>query len=138
MSDAHDTKTESERVIQRAILLDLGSEPDFLLLRNQVGQAIYHDGVKEFRVPYGLGKGSPDLVGILRPWGRFVCFEVKTHDGAVSAEQLKCHHVWRTFGAHVAVVRSVEDARFALNEARRWKPAGSIAPAAVSSKRGRR
>lgn len=131
-------KSDSERKVQREILLALGAEPDLLLLRNQVGQAVYADGAgKEFRVPYGLGVGSPDVVGMLKPWGRWVCFEIKAHDGVVSAAQKKCHEVWRLFGASVFVVRTVDEARFALNEARRWKPVGSIAPAPIS-RRGRR
>lgn len=127
------TRSPLERELQRRIEAAIGSEPDLLLLRNSVGQAEYvTDDGRSFFVPYGLGVGSPDIVGILRvrtrsndpldpprTLGTWFCLEVKTDKGTLSDEQLKCHHVWRKFGAFVAVVRSVEDARAALANARK-------------------
>ena len=108
-----------EKKIQREIEAALGAEPDLLLLRNSVGMAKHtSDDGKTWHVPYGLGTGSPDLVGILAPSGRWVCLEVKAAEGDVDPAQLKCHAIWRKFGAFVAVVRSVEEARAALDEAR--------------------
>ena len=125
--------SEAEKHIQRDIQLALGAEPDLLLMRNQCGQATYvTDEGHEFRVPYGLGPGSPDLVGILD--GRVFALEVKAHDGVVSPDQKKCHELWRRFGAHVSVVRTVAEAKHALTEARRSQRSASTPP----SKAGRR
>jgi len=121
-----------EKQVQREIEAELGAEPDFLLLRNSVGQARYvTDDGKEFFVPYGLGKGSPDIVGLLRvnvsigklraSVGVWCCFEVKAEEGELSDEQKICHRVWRRFGAFIYEVRSGEEARKALDKARRME-----------------
>lgn len=122
---SHRRRSTLEKKIQADIEADLGSEPDLLLLRNAVGKATYVDGeAKEYHVPFGLGVGSPDLVAILRvetgiaPIGLWLCFEVKAEEGDVDPEQEKCHAIWRRFGALVVVVRSVAEAREALEEAR--------------------
>jgi hypothetical protein len=118
-----------ERDLQRQIEAAIGSEPDLLLLRNQVGEAVYYatnavGDAKEYHVPYGLGVGSPDLVALLRATygGRTVacwfCLEVKVRGQDADVHQAKCHAVWRRFGAFVAVVHSVEEAREALRVAR--------------------
>lgn len=122
---SHRRRSTLEKKIQADIEADLGSEPDLLLLRNAVGKATYVDGqAKEFHVPFGLGVGSPDLVGILRietgiaPIGIWLCFEVKADEGELDEAQVKCHAIWRRFGAIIVVVRSVAEARGALEEAR--------------------
>ncbi len=110
-----------EKQIQRDIEVALGSEPDLLLIKNSVGAARFvDDDGKEFHVPYGLGTGSPDLVGLLRVGARatWFCLEVKAPGGRVDPAQAKCHDIWRRFGAFVEVVRSVDDARAALAAAR--------------------
>lgn len=109
-----------EKKIQRDIEAAFGAEPDLLLLRNSVGLARYVDESdgKEFFVPYGLGNGSPDLVGILAPAGRWVCLEVKQPGEKPDPHQRACHAVWRRFGAFVATVTSVDEVRAALGRAR--------------------
>lgn len=82
-----------------------------MLFRNNVGFD------RERRVKYGLGLGSPDLVGLLRPSGRLCGFEVKTPIGRVSKEQNLWHAAARSAGGFVAVVRSVDDAMLALHRA---------------------
>lgn len=115
------TAKRMESILQRNIEIAIGSEPDFLMLRNSVGSAKYVQETtgKTFHVPYGLGVGSPDLVGILAPWGVFIGLEVKDPNGIVEPHQTTSHELWRRFGALVYVVRSVEDARIALQHARR-------------------
>ena len=124
---SHARRSVLEKKIQRDIEADLGAEPDLLLLRNSVGKATYFseaDG-KEYHVPYGLGEGSPDLVAILRVSihgviaGVWFCLEVKPPEGELEHEQVKCHAVWSRFGAVIETVRSVADARGALERARR-------------------
>lgn len=72
-------------------------------------------------VAFGLGKGSPDIIGCVNgctcphcgglvPFGRFVGLEVKTPTGVVGADQTEWALRWSAAGAHVEVVRSVEDA----------------------------
>jgi len=113
-----------EAELQRQIEAAIGAEPDLLLMKNSVGNARYttKDG-KAFHVPYGLGTGSPDLVAILAPLGGWFCLEVKCPGEKPTAEQLKMHALWRSFGAYVEVVTSVDEAKAALREAR-----GRIAP----------
>src|SRR5215467_5218014 len=61
------TRHPLERRILRAILADLGHEPDLLLLRNLTGfrKEVNPDGTLR-GLTFGLGTGSPDLVGLLR------------------------------------------------------------------------
>lgn len=103
--------------LQNEIRLALGSEPDLLLMRNSVGVAehVREDG-SVYKVPYGLGPGTPDLVGILK--GRWFALEVKDGSGRPSAQQVRVHKLWERFGTHVIVVRSVADAITALQTAR--------------------
>lgn len=84
-----------------------------LLWRNNVGLAKYGSA----RVPYGLGVGSADLVGVVRPSGRGFALEVKTQAGRLSAEQRAWHRAWAGAGGFVACVRSVDEALAALEEA---------------------
>lgn len=116
-------KARLENPIQREILDALGAEPDLLLFRNNVGQARHADEKtgRVFFVPYGLGTGSPDVVGILRRGrvGIWFCLELKRPGEEPDPHQEKCHAVWRAFGACVGVATSVDEARAALEEARR-------------------
>lgn len=123
---SHKRRSVLETKIQRDIEAALGAERDLILLKNSNGTARFineTDG-KEFFVPYGLGVGSPDLVGILRVAigggvvGVWLCLEIKTPEGELDAEQEKCHAIWRRFGALIYVVRSVDEARVALSSAR--------------------
>lgn len=112
-----------ENPIQREVLDALGSQPDLLLFRNSVGQArhVNEKTGRVFFVEYGLGTGSPDVVGILRRGnvGIWFCLELKRPGEEPEPHQEKVHAVWRSFGAFVATVTSVDEARAALDEARR-------------------
>jgi len=104
-----------ESQIQQLIRLALGLEKDLELMPNVVGQ--FKDDRGNVR-RVGLGVGTPDLVGILAPSGRLFALEVKAEDGRTRPEQKVCHERWRARGAFVAVVRSPEDAKAALERAR--------------------
>lgn len=129
-----------EGKLQRDIRVALGRHPSLYLMRNQVGKlflpskgqllqfgrATVESLQRYFRVQfsehprnitYGLEVGSSDLVGILKPSGRWFCLEVKTPTGRVSPEQEKWMALMVKFGAYCAVVRSVEEAERALAEA---------------------
>lgn len=114
-----------EKQVQREIEAEIGAEPDLLLIKNSNGVAKYYgDDGKQYVVPYGLGTGSPDLVGILRVAvaglvvGVWFCLEVKPAEGELEPEQDKCHAIWRSFGAFVETARSGREARAALERAR--------------------
>lgn len=111
-----------EKKIQREVEAAIGAEPDLLMLRNSCGMAKHtSDDGKTWHVPYGLGTGSPDLVGLLltsRRVGLWFCLEVKALEGELSEGQIRCHEVWRKFGALIYVVRSAREAREALTHAR--------------------
>lgn len=104
-----------ESQIQQLIRLALGLEKDLELMPNVVGQ--FKDDRGNVR-RVGLGVGTPDLVGILAPSGRMFALEVKSDDGRTRPEQKVCHERWRARGAFVAVVRSPDDAKAALERAR--------------------
>lgn len=124
-----------EAVVKRRIELDLGSEPDLLLMVNNQGLAKhYDDNGKEWSVPYGLGKGTPDLVGILRvivrtgpPSGAmpsacvgvWIAWEVKAPGKKAEEHQEASHRAWASFGAFVATVDNVAAARAHLETVRR-------------------
>lgn len=73
------------------------------------------------RVAYGMGTGSPDLAGWVRPRGerfaRVIVGEVKTGRGDLSESQLKWHEaererlgvvpVWRDVGDFLATIEEV-------------------------------
>lgn len=118
-----------EKETQRQIEAEIGAEPDLLIINNSVGLArhISESDGKEWFVPYGLGEGSPDLVGMLRasfgPMLRdslavWFCIEVKADEGELSEEQKKCIGLWRAFGALVYECRSAKEGRKALDDAR--------------------
>jgi hypothetical protein len=64
----------------------------------------------ERKVLYGLGRGSPDLVGYLFDSGRFLGLEVKRPGQKPSDEQRQWISVAARRGALVAVVTSVAEA----------------------------
>jgi len=108
------SETVPEAVLQNQIRLALGREPDLALWRNETGVAV-HNGR---RVRYGLCVGSADLIGILAPAGRFFALEIKTATGRVSPDQVRFLNLVRNRGGFAAVVRSVDEARDALERAR--------------------
>lgn len=92
--------------------------------RNQCGLADYGN----HKVPYGLCKGSSDLILIVKCWaemdagptvgyleiGRFAAFEVKTAKGRATKEQLRFIELVRTMGGFADIIRSVEQAQAAI------------------------
>lgn len=93
----------------------LGDARDLVLWRNNAG-ALRDDAGRQVR--YGLAVGSADLVGILAPSGRLFALEVKTPTGRVSPDQVRWAKLAESMGAFVRTVRSVDEARKALADAR--------------------
>ncbi len=107
----------SETAIQQAILLDLGARPDLRIWRNNTGVGIAPNGR---RVRFGT-PGAADIIGILtiaNGLGRFIALEVKSATGRVRPEQQAWGAMVRKHGGFYAVVRSVEEARQAIGDAR--------------------
>lgn len=97
----------SEIDVMREIQLAPEVQQLAVLWRNHVGTVVGRDG----RVhTFGLGKGSPDLVGFLRGSGRFVGIEVKALDGRLSPCQKQWAERATELGALVGVARSVAEA----------------------------
>lgn len=127
-----------EALVQREILLAVGREPSLLVASNEVGvghPAAVRSAMQAALAPFGpavvatalsvlranmtrwgLGVGSPDLVGSYD--GHAFGWEVKAEDGRVSDDQLRWHAAARKRGMTVEVVRSVEDAQRALESMR--------------------
>lgn len=92
-----------EALIQSAIMAQLNSRTSpCRVWRNNVGclQNIH----------YGLGKGSADLVGLVKTTGQFLAVEVKTPIGRVSPEQAAWLEAVRGMGGLAFVWRSVDEA----------------------------
>ena len=104
----------TEIELQQQIRLELGGERDLVLWRNHVGVGEHGGRVRRF----GLSIGSSDLIGILAPAGRFVALEVKSHRGRTTPEQDLFLELVRRRGGFATVVRSVDEARAALERAR--------------------
>lgn len=96
-----------------AIRVALGKRPDVVLWRNQSGAV----RVAERWQRYGLQVGASDLIGILKPSGRFIALEVKTTRGVVAKEQVMFLDLVNSMGGVGRIVRSVEDAIRAVEEA---------------------
>lgn len=107
-----------ETKIQRLIMLKL-SEVGCLVWRNEtgsahVGKVIYKRGNQVTldnaqMLPFGLCKGSSDIVGIA-PDGRFLALEVKTATGRASKEQVNFIEQVKAKGGIAGIARSPYEA----------------------------
>lgn len=105
----------------RAILAELGALPGVVIGANASGRARYmNERTGEVAVvPYGwLSPGGPDLLAVVAPQGRLCAIECKTGSATTTKAQRVCHEALRAVGVAVHVVRSVEEARAALEQAR--------------------
>lgn len=98
----------SEIALQKRILLALHKQGIVHVIRNNVGVAVPLSGNRPVR--YGLGTGSPDLVGIVRGSGRAVGFEIKTPTGRVRKEQTAWIALFNKLGGYGCIVRSIDEA----------------------------
>lgn len=100
----------TEAQIQAEIRLALNATGRVRLLRNSCGYD--HDK----RVRYGLGEGSPDLIGVLRN-GRVFCLEVKKPGGRMSPQQVAWWRFAQQWGVQGGVATSVPEALALLEQA---------------------
>lgn len=103
-----------ETLIQQEIRAALNQRSECRLFRNNTGQLRNEAGGY---VRFGLAVGSADLVGVLKPWGRFFALEIKTPSGRLTVQQKEWARTIRDFGGFVACVRSVDEALAALERA---------------------
>lgn len=118
-----------ETRIQNEATAELGALPGVLLLVNTVGKIPNPwTGVGWF--VYGLGEGTPDVVGsveveIVTPGGgvmrlaRFFTLEFKKPGEKPEPHQARLHAAWRSLGIFVGVVHSTAEARAAIERCRR-------------------
>lgn len=102
----------SEAALLRDIRQALNATKRVRVVRNTVGFDVEH------RAKYGLGEGSPDLIGVLRGGRAFGC-EVKTPVGRLSRAQRAWWRAARAWGITGGTARSVDEAIKLLEEAER-------------------
>jgi hypothetical protein len=95
----------TETLLMRSIMHALTKDRLCMLERNNVGKL--RDKRGQY-VKFGLGEGSPDLVGIYQ--GRFIGIEVKTPKGRLSDVQRRWHAIATQHGARIVTARSIEEA----------------------------
>lgn len=119
MTDAPSPRRgDAHAELKRDILVALGARPECRLTgRTAVGQAA--DPRSGQHVLFGLWVGASDVLGIVKPRGRWLALEVKTGKGRLSKEQGKFLAMINAMGGVGREVRSVEAAEAALVEAMR-------------------
>lgn len=103
-----------ESTISSLIRKAIARDGRALVTRNNVGVLRDERGVP---VRYGLGIGSPDLVGLLTATGRVFCLEVKQPGKKATTHQLAWARACRARGGFCATVHSAEEAMAALDRA---------------------
>lgn len=66
---------------------------------------------------FGLVVGASDLIGIVKPHGRFLALEVKTARGRLTKEQTQFLLLVNRMGGVARLVRSTQEAACAVSEA---------------------
>jgi hypothetical protein len=113
----------SETDLQQRIRLALGTRPDLRLFRNNTGTL--PDPRTGRPVQFGLARGSADLIGyrtvtitpdmVGQQVAVFTSLEVKTPTGRIRPEQTNWLHTIKRAGGIAAIVRSIDDARDAID-----------------------
>jgi len=98
------------------IRVALGREEDLTIWRLSQGAGRLASGRWD---RFGLVPGAADLIGILAPTGRWFALEVKSPRGRLTEEQRLWGALIQQRGGFWAVVRSVDEAREALERARK-------------------
>ncbi len=103
----------SESALLARILLALGRDPRCLIWRMNTGALPdQHGRMVRFGVP-----GCADILGILRPSGRFLAIEAKAPGGKQSAQQKLFQTAVMNAGGVYLLVYSVEDALAGISNA---------------------
>lgn len=78
----------------------------------EAARAVVREELRKHHITYGLGVGSPDLVGAVN--GRWLGIELKTDTGVLSDAQKQWHAAARARGQFVTVVRDPGELRPAV------------------------
>lgn len=110
-------RNNAETLLVAEIRLALGKRTDVIMFRNSVG----YD--KEKHVKFGLMKGSSDLIGLVKPSGRFIALEVKLPGwkkprNAHEREQAEFIEMINSAGGFGGFVTSVEEANVMVDAAK--------------------
>lgn len=110
-------RNNAETLLVAEIRLELGKRTDVIMFRNSVG----YD--KEKHVKYGLMVGSSDLIGLVKPSGRFIALEVKLPGftrprNAHEREQAEFIQMINEAGGFGGFVTSVEEANVMVDAAK--------------------
>ncbi|MBF0406450.1 MAG: VRR-NUC domain-containing protein [Candidatus Riflebacteria bacterium] len=97
----------SEHELQQRILLELGNKPGIRIWRNNSG-ALYDQ--RGHLIKFGL-QGSADILGIIKPHGRFLAIEVKAPRGKLTKQQERFKRMIEGHGGLYILARSMEDVK---------------------------
>lgn len=107
-------QSTAHRKLVHDIREELGALPGIILYENVVERAEAHG----HPIVTGLGEGTPDILALVRP-GRVVGLECKTGGATLQKNQRAVRKAWwEQVSVPVYVIRSVQDARRALEHAR--------------------
>ncbi len=101
----------SESVTLAEILIALGRDPRCKVWRNNSGAL---PDARGRAIRFGLA-GSADILGLLRPSGRFLAIEVKAQNGRQSEAQRNFQRMITESGGVYILARSVQDALNAIS-----------------------
>ena len=97
------------------ILLRFSVRPDLTLwkLNTGVGKPLHGERVIRFGI-----KGGTDIIGIMKPTGRFIAIECKTGSGELEDDQKTFRDVVVAHGALYIEARHEDDVQWALDQLR--------------------
>jgi len=104
-------RTAAHHALKREILRALGIRTDLRIFENPRG---FDERAK---ATYGLCPGASDLLAIAKPRGRWLALEVKTGGAVTTTEQQAFLDMINNFGGVGRVVRSIDEAEQAAQEA---------------------
>lgn len=116
------TSPRSEAEIQAEILRCWGAHPRLRMARVNTGVGWFAHGQPARKNDPGAyavrfnPKGTGDIVGLIKPWGRLLMIEVKAENGRQRPEQEVMQRVVTAFGGLYILARDVSDVDRALAE----------------------
>lgn len=114
MTELDMDRSAEHHALVHAIREELGRDDRLTMWINRVGKAKTTRG---YRIEYGLIVGSSDLVAIIKPSGRWFALEAKTGNAVPTRDQRFFIELIRAHGGFACVVRSLDDAKQALERA---------------------
>lgn len=94
-----------------AVLKEYGSNPNVRIWKNATGVARTLNGDDNNFIKFGL-VGSSDIIGIWKPTGKILCFEIKTGTAKQTQTQKNFEKMISDFGGVYVLVRQLSDLDF--------------------------